>query len=522
MKKFVLEPEERMIIRKKMESLLDEYDYNYSIKYLDDIVEEWAKQKQELISILSTHPNYNPEEFAIVFSTDYERSIDPNASIFFSKWLIRASKEIFLPKEIVEARIDNEYLPWPMYNVILDLDQYAERTISEETAEKFAEAFPTLHFHRGEKTSRAVNKICTYIGINQHPDYNREFAKYADSLSPMVIKRHTVISVNPLDYLTMSFGNSWASCHTIDKQNKRKMPSTYSGCYSSGTISYMLDSTSIVLYTTDAANEAKDFWKQPKITRQMFHFGEEKLIQGRLYPQDNDTGAEEIYTQYRNIMQQVIAECLSIPNLWTLQKGVDASSRYIISNGTNYPDYDHFSNCTLSRIKGSENEENIVVGEQPICIECGCRHNVEDNINCCHGKGVCNHCGCIIEENDIIWIDDCEYCSDCVERCEECEEWEVLEDMTYIENYGYVCEDCRNEHFDFCEECSNWYHMDNVGYVESVDRYVCYDCLDRYYTECDECGEYFLNESIQRINNRNLCEDCYNKEETDDEEEIAE
>lgn len=300
------------------------------------------------------------------------------------------------------------------------------------------------------------------------------------------------------------------------------MPDNYSGCYSSGTISYMLDSTSMVMYTTDAENEAKDFWKQPKITRQMFHFGQEKLIQGRLYPQDNDNGSEEIYTQYRNIVQQAIAECLGVPNLWTLCRGVENASRYIISNGTNYPDYDHFSNCTLSRIKGSENEKNIVVGEPPICVECGCRHNVEDNINCCYQNHTCNHCGCIVREDDIIWVNDYGYCPDCVERCEECGEWAVLEDMTYIEDYGYVCEDCCNEYFDYCEECDRWYHMDNVAYVESADRYVCYDCIDRYYTVCDECGELFLNERIQTINGRHLCEDCYNEEEADDEEEIAE
>ena len=522
MKRFVLEPKEKSRICEKMSALLDEYDYNYSIEALDDIVEEWAKQKQELISALSTHPNYNPEEFAIVFSTDYERKIDIRASVHFRDWIESVAAVMDLPEEVKEARTEGEFIPWPMFKVIDNLVCYAERTISPETTEKFAKAFPTLHFHRGEKTSRSINKICTYLGVNKHPDYNKEFAKYADSLSPMIIKRHTVISVNPLDYLTMSFGNSWASCHTIDKGNKRNMPDNYSGCYSSGTISYMLDSTSMVMYTTDAENEAKDFWKQPKITRQMFHFGEEKLIQGRLYPQDNDSGSEEIYTQYRNIVQQAIAECLEVPNLWTLQKGVDAASRYIISNGTNYPDYDHFSNCTLSRIKGSENEENIVVGEPPICVECGSRHIKEDNINCCYEKHTCNHCGCIVEENDIIWVNDYEYCPDCVERCEGCGEWEVLEDMTYIENCGYVCEDCRNEHFDYCEECDHWYHMDNVAYVESADRYVCYDCLDRYYTECDECGEYFLNESIQMTNGRHLCEDCYNEEEADDEEEIAE
>ena len=94
MKRFVLESEEKSRICKKMSALLDEYNYKYSIEALDDIVDEWANQKQELISTLSTHPNYNPEEFAIVFSTDYERKINTSTAFRFSEWVINASRKI--------------------------------------------------------------------------------------------------------------------------------------------------------------------------------------------------------------------------------------------------------------------------------------------------------------------------------------------------------------------------------------------------------------------------------------------
>ena len=162
--------------------------------------------------------------------------------------------------------------------------------------------------------------------------------------------------MNPLDYLTMSFGNSWASCHTIDKTNKRRMPNSYEGMYSSGTVSYMLDKPSMVFYTVDAAYEGKDFWHEPKINRQMFHWAEDKLVQGRLYPQDND-GNGGAYTPYREIVQKIMSEIFEFPNLWTVSKGTDAASKYVVSEGTHYRDYESYSNCTLSRPKGSENEE---------------------------------------------------------------------------------------------------------------------------------------------------------------------
>lgn len=511
----ILTKNEHDAILRNMENLLSEYDYIYSEDALNTIIDTWANQKQELIAAFKRHPNYLESEFCIAFSADYERSLTKEPSANFSTWLLDTLYSIEIPQEVKSVKEGNELIPWPMYNIICSLRVYAERTISERTAKIFSEAFPSVHIHVGEKTTRVVNKICTYLGFNKHPDYNREFAKYADSLNPLTIKRHTVLSLNPLDYLTMSFGNSWASCHTTDKRNKRGMPNSYHGQYSSGTISYMLDKTSMILYTTDAANEAKNYWQQPKINRQMFHWGEEKLIQGRLYPQDNDYDGEA-YTPYRNIVQEIVAKIFDFPNLWTVKKGSDASSEYIVSEGTNYHDYEYYSNCTLSRIKGSENENCIIVGQPPICIECGFTHDCSENINCCHSNEViCADCGCVIDEEDAEFICGDYYCHDCCSWCDCCENY-TRGEVTYVENYGYVCEDCI-EDFYCCEDCGGYFTENAVHYIENEGVYVCDECLESNFTTCDHCGEYLRNDDIHELDGKDLCEDCYeqlnNKEE---------
>ena len=505
----IITENEHNIILSNMKSLLEEYDYEYTTKALNTIIDEWANRKQELIAAFKRHPNYLENEFCIAFSADYERTITKAPSRNFSAWLCSTLCSIEIPQEIKDAR---EEL---MYHIIRDLERYAERTISERTAKIFSEAFPSVHIHAGEKTTRVVNKICTYLGFNKHPEYNKEFAKYADSLNPLTIKRHTILSLNPLDYLTMSFGNSWASCHTIDKCNKRGMPNNYGGQYSSGTISYMLDETSMILYTTDAANEAKDYWNQPKINRQMFHWGEEKLIQGRLYPQDNDNNGEA-YTPYRNIVQQIISQIFDFPNFWTVRKGSDASSEYIISEGTNYHDYCYYDNCTLSRIKGSENENCIIVGQLPICIECGSTHDCGENINCCHSNEViCADCGCVIDIEDAELIDGNYYCCDCCHWCERCESY-THDELTYVENYGDVCRDCL-EDFYYCDDCGCYFTLDDVHYIENENIYVCDECFENNFTTCAHCGEYLRNDDIHELDGKDLCEDCYeqlnNKEE---------
>lgn len=509
----MLTTNERNYLLNSMEELLVEYDYEYSESALNDIIDEWASQKAGLIEAFKKHPNYIEGKFMIAFDADYERKIELQPSYDFSRWIrftAIVEREGELPAEVIARMQEGECLPQDMFDFFYLLASFAERVLSERTTDFINRAFPTIRAHVGQKTSRVVNKICQYLGFDKVDGYNREFAKYADSLSPMIIKRHTILSVNPLDYLTMSFGNSWASCHTIDKANKRRMPNNYSGCYSSGTISYMLDSTSMVLYTVDAGYNGNEYWTQPKINRQMFHYGEEKLVQARLYPQDND-GASDAYMPYRNIVQQIVSEIFGFPNLWTLNKGTSAASRYIDSRGTHYRDYYHYGSCTLSRVKGSENEDFITVGASPICIECGSRHSTENNINCCHGSYICEDCGDRISEDDVIWIDGDPYCRDCCSYCDHCEEYH-RGNSTYIpSNYRNVCDSCLEYYYTYCDECDEYVHNDDAYYIECEDRYVCESCLHQNYFYCDDCGEYYPLDDRNEYDYLSLCPTCYNE-----------
>ena len=499
--------------------MLNEYDYDYSDNALLDIIDEWELRKGGLIEAFKKHPNYLEGKFMIAFDSDYERTVDRRVSSQFGLWVLEAMQE---KRDTYPEAVKGDYycgINVYVYDFFYYLKNYAERCISESTVRYLSDIFKDLHFHTGQKTSRVVNKICQYLGLDKVDGYNREFAKYADSLSPMIIKRHTILSINPLDYLTMSFGNSWASCHTIDKENQRGLPNSYSGCYSSGTISYMLDETSMVLYTVDASYNGNEYWNQDKINRQMFHYGSEKLIQSRLYPQDND-GDDSAYTPYRNIVQQIISTVFDFPNLWTLSKGVDAVCRYARSGGgTNYPDYHHFNNCSISHIKGSQNTCNVTIGARPICISCGNTHSVEDNISCCNSGYICDDCGCHVSEEDVVWVGDYHYCRECVEYCECCQEYHRGE-STYVNGYGYVCEDCRNEHFYYCDECGEWVRGDDAYWVECEERYVCEDCINSYYTRCEDCGEYERSEDMYEYRDMMLCESCYEerKESEDDDE----
>lgn len=517
---------ERAYLLKSMQELLDEYDYDYQTSSLDDIIDEWATQKATLIEAFKKHPNYVDGKFLIAFDYNYERGLDTNVISRFSRYIDEVSSvyEDLIPDDIKEQREAEgvRQLPIKLYDfLMIDLKKWIiGRTIDEETAKYIEKILPQVHPHAGEKSSRVINRICTYLGYHKHPDYNREFAKFADGLSPLKITRHTVLSINPLDYLTMSFGNSWASCHTIDKNNKRGMPNNYSGCYSSGTISYMLDGSSMVFYTVDSEYDGNDYWTQPKINRQMFHYGEDKLVQGRLYPQDND-GDGEAYTPYRNIVQNIMSVIFDFPNLWNLKKGISAASLYIQTKGTHYVDYAHYDNCSLSRIKDRENENTFVVGARPICINCGDRHDTAENINCCNVGTICDGCGRrIYDEDDECWVgDDC-YCSECATWCDVCSSYHRNGDTHWVEHEDrYVCNNCLDRYYTYCECCLEYVDNDYATYVEDADGYVCDDCLSEYYEKCEKCGKYFRSSDMHKGEDGYYCDDCYVPEENEDEEE---
>lgn len=522
--KEIISEQEREMLLEEMENLLDKYDYNYSEDALNKIIDTWAEDKADLITAFKKHPNYLEGKFMIVFSHNFSRNVDMNAISHFRRWLfsyeVPMAVREFMPEDMKKWCINNgKKYPTEIFTFFTDLGDMTAQYISSETADNVNALCSDIRAKEGQKMSRVVNKLCDYIGLTKLPDYNREFAKYADAINPLQITRHTILSVNPLDYLTMSFGNSWASCHTIDKTNKRCMPNSYEGMYSSGTISYMLDGTSMVFYTVDAAYDGNDFWNEPKINRQMFHWGEDKLIQGRLYPQDNDSNAEG-YKPYREIVQKIMSELFDFPNYWTVKKGTAEASRYVMSEGTHYRDYECYSNCNLSVPKGSENEECITVGHNPICIECGEEHETQDNINCCSSKTICADCGCVIDdEDDVIWIGGSPYCRDCVNYCDCCGGY-TRGDTTYIDSEDrYVCDDCLSEYYEYCDDCGEYYNRENMTYVESEDAYYCQNCLEDNFCTCERCREIFRNRVMTEFDDEELCPNCLEEAKAEAEEE---
>lgn len=352
----------------------------------------------------------------------------------------------------------------------------------------------------GAKTSRVIRKLLTPYGIFADTERNdrgsliceQKYAEFADAINPLKVKTTTYISLNPLDYWTMSFGHHWASCHTIDVNNYREELNgehTYNGCYSSGTESYMLDKSTVIVYTGEMLN---------KIKRCNFHFSSDGgiIIQGRVYPDARDDGDTTYAAPLRQIVQEVISSVYEIPNNWENKKGTSNCSCYIEEsrNKTNYSDYYNYNDCNVSINKGiPEMEARVYIGHAPICPQCGRTHDYQENI-CCpqcldgHGEwlGSCDRCGAdIYEDNDdYIRAYDGTYfcCADCAEEagyeyCYDTDDyrdeyfWDDYEDVYYSGEPEVKIEsgqsfrseyNARQMGYEYAEDTGNWWHKDDL------------------------------------------------------------
>ena len=362
----------------------------------------------------------------------------------------------------------------------------------------------------GQKFSKPVLALLIELGYDKitgfKSDSYREWgwnqfkAKLGDAVSPQTYTRHTLLSVHPVDFLRMSMGNSWQSCHTIDKLGiDDRRGDSYEGQYCGGTLSYMRDSVSFVYYTAkETLSDDTEFCFEDKYTREMFHIGTKAnpfFIQGRIYPQSNDTGSNGLYAQYRQNVEAILSKAWDIENQWKVEGS--QGSPLIESKGNHYKDYNHYDTCKLVRYEGVDKGslEAITIGSTPICIECGNEDEYidSDTINCCtkidSDSYECYSCGRDVDEDYVCYVDGEPYCEECATYCEYCDTYHANDTMEWLSNYERdVCATELDYDFVYSGVEGNYLHREDAVYCEDVQDHIYFD--DAYYCEGNDCYYY--------------------------------
>ena len=406
-------------------------------------------------------------------------------------------------------------------------------------ANEINELFPTISVANGLKVSKAYGRILKALKLNTIVDmqpkhngelkdygYNYQFARFGDAVNPIHVPRYVVLSVNFVDFLYMSNGNSWGSCHTIINGGAWG----YRGEYSSGTISYALDPHSMIFYTVDKNYDGDEFCIEPKMQRVVFAYNKGVLYEGRVYPDGRDNGDQSYAGQFRSIVQKLFADVEDRANLWKKQ----TEKRDYIQNlyGTAYHDWECYSDTNISTLKEMETDGvKVNINAEPICIYCGRTHDCCENINCCDSGVVCNECGERGDEEDGWWLEGEFYCcQECVENAgyvwcsdvdqyvyrENCHEDCYTGEYFYRENEMVVTED-GNEYSSAEHAEDDGYMCDSDGYWWPADE-VYYDEYEEIYFHVNDSDEVF---EFSKGYYRSLENAKLNGEDVDDEEVIA-
>lgn len=436
--------------------------------------------------------------------------------------------------------IDGEALPTEkasevnmIWEVLYYIQSHPSQFIEDENVEilneKLKNANIDLEAKVGQKMSRFVGALCKKIGLNEitqiimkewvsddgsHHErevdegYNKQYAAFCDAVNPLKVSEKLFISVNPLDYWTMSFGNGWSSCYCIDKENKRNLSSSYNGDYCAGTTSYMLDESSFIVYTEADENEWGSYAKK---RRCVFAWGSNKLFQSRVYPDGRDGGDKSYATQLREVMQKLFADLLDKPNLWIKKCNFDDLYSW---EGLGYNDFLNACETNVSCLKLDENgtiDSTVVqISDTPICISTGEHYHYNEVIDTTWEDDhySCERCDERVSESNAIFIDGHAYCSDwCAEQdgwvyCPNVSDyyWNENPDVYYIDGeyycdtYGEVITtadgsvfrnvyDASNNEYEYCEDTDDYrndwvydeydgcYYHDNSNMVTTVDGY---------------------------------------------------
>lgn len=446
-------------------------------------VSAWLENKMELITLLRKHPNWDEEKKSVVIRGVETRSasIEDKWSKLYNliNWAVRSNFEFPFPDISVEYK--------NLLRELLSID-----CVSQSMSERLA-AYG-IDAPVGLKTSRAMRRALTKVKLydynkdeylcmdittletgckedKTYDSFEKRFAVLSDMMSKKEIKRTFVLSLNFCDYLSMSMGNSWRSCHNL-----------IDGEYRSGCLSYAEDKTSMIFYTLPEEPGEKEFlWKNSKINRQVFMFNGNTLVQSRLYPQREEY-MHDISDIYRNTVQKIFETCNS--ELKFQLSEISSDNIAVSDAGYHYQDVDYFRDRCHVSYTGQE-PTKVHYGANGYCLKCGKKICNSESFNCpiCNDGAECYECGEYNDEDYMHWVYH--------------EGREVL-----------VCDNCFEEYYRYCEDDHEYHHEDDVEYINSEDKYVTREYFDDHYYLCDECEEAFNKDYVVVFRDYYFCPNC--------------
>lgn len=370
------------------EKTLDVFkDHGYTRATYDGVMawlKKWNKAKGWLASTLRHHHGWDEKNLCV-------------SDIFEEKRISTADKRVAALSNF-SAKIYNVLNDKTLFYIITSGDA-AECATSKNVTKGFKDCVEQSALGRcgakvsiGAKFTRAIRQLCVVEGIDKTEDFEKWFAALSDEFSDITVKRRYCLSINPIDFLLMSNGNSWSSCHFLQYGNSNK-------CYQAGTMSYPMDMVTMIFFTIDNIKGEGEYCELPKLHRQLFMYSDKFLLQSRLYPTYTDKDYSKLTRQTVKDIMQECDGCQDATDYWgdTTFNAQRFSMRCFTHAPRimHYPDYIYEYNINITPKSGVSlplDDEAVNRFELPeiggtiVCPSCGKEHTY--NTHCCY----CGNC----------------------------------------------------------------------------------------------------------------------------------
>lgn len=200
--------------------------------------------------------------------------------------LAMSSKEM----ETLKAELINKYPQYGLYIGEVGTEEMLENKM--KYLGDYAERYGKQFYKKGMKLSKFFSDFLKDEGFN---------IALSQAMQSKSITGDIFISIDPYDYLTSSLNkHNWDSCHRITD-----------GCYGMGSLSYMVDKSTLVAYRCNAKQSYKynyfgiKFEGNSKLHRQLIYFDKNtcSAIFSRQYPNPS----QELSKEIRTLLEEIVS-----------------------------------------------------------------------------------------------------------------------------------------------------------------------------------------------------------------------
>jgi hypothetical protein len=347
----------------------------------------------------------------------------------------------------------------------------------------------------GMKPMRALNKVVSFYGKENFPHFDQFRLDHSNILTSKQTSGTLVLSIHPLDYITMSDNaNGWWTCMSWKEK----------GCYKTGTLEMMNSNNVICCYLKSKKNyefaEGK-IWNN-KSWRMLVIVNKDIILSGKPYPYYNQNLVKVVINEVRKLAKenlnwnyrygiQEYKDMLTVFGLNDFENRIDKNKKSILVT-TNFmyndimedEDYTPYW-CVRNKPK---RQKIISYSGKVFCLDCGKPFRFKggmdgsEDIICeeCYTLYTCQSCGNYIYENEHLYhVKNQVFCADCYESqmkvCPDCNELSYGEEMYIIFPNQKGLEKAQK----MVKERYWYYPFELAKESDASAVYTCPECFDR-------------------------------------------